>query len=673
MCGLAGTYAGSEADASRHYLLSMAGDLAHRGPDGTGLYLDGRFGMVNTRLAIIDLEGGDQPLADEHGRYWAMQNGEIYNYVELRADLVARGHRFRTSSDTEVLVHAYEEWGTDCLHHLNGEFAVAIWDRRRREVFLARDRFGVRPLFLSEAGGDLSFASEAKALLRHPRARRELDPLGLVDTFTLWSTLPDRTAFEGIRELPPGHYLIWGAGGARDERRWWDVTFAAHRAVQPEEELAEELRELLRDATRIRLRADVPVAAYLSGGIDSSLIVALAQELLGDDVTSFGVGFSDDRFDESAYQDLAARELGTRFTRITVGADDIAEALPRVVELSEKPTLRTAPAPLLSLSAAVREAGLKVVLTGEGADEIFAGYDTFREDKIRRFWARRPAERWRGMPLVRLNAYLGTDLERVAPFLLQFYGRGLTETDDPLYSHRIRFANIARGLRLFDPEVLGEAGRRGDPAARLAAGLPADFTSWTPLARAQYLEIRTVLQGYLLHTQGDRMLMGNSVEGRFPYLDHRVVDFAGWLPDRMKLKGLMEKHLLRRAAAPLLPAAIAGRRKHPYRAPIVNALVGERAPDYVGELLSTARIDGAGIFSAKEVGDLLRKCETATSVGETDEMALVGVVSTMLLHDRFVADPRPSHIASPNRVVIGSDVASPTSPTSLVSPLRGRA
>jgi asparagine synthase (glutamine-hydrolysing) len=314
------------------------------------------------------------------------------------------------------------------------------------------------------------------------------------------------------------------------------------------------------------------------------------------------------------------------------------------------------------------------VLTGEGADELFAGYDIFREDKIRRFWARHPAERWRGMPLVRLNAYLGTDLERVAPFLLQFYGRGLTETSDPLYSHRIRFANIARGLRLFDPEVLREAARRGDPTSRLEASLPSGSAGWSPLARAQYLEITTVLQGYLLHTQGDRMLMGHSVEGRFPYLDHRVADFAGRLPDTMKLRGLQEKHLLRRAGAPLLPRAITTRRKHPYRAPIAKALVGPHAPDYVGELVSARRIRDAGIFSAPEVGDLIRKFERATPVGETDEMTLVGVVSTMLLHDRFVADPSPARVATPNRVVIGSDVGpNSSSPTSLVSPLHGRA
>lgn len=623
MCGISGTYVASDEDASRELLLNMAGDLVHRGPDGVGLYLDGRFGMANTRLAVIDIAGGDQPLSDEHGRYWAMQNGEIYNYVELGAELAARGHVFRTSSDTEVLVHAYAEWGVDCLHRLNGDFAVAIWDRDRRELFLARDRFGVRPLFLSEAGGDLSFASEAKALLRHPKARRGVDPLGLVDAFSLLSSLPDRSALEGIRELPPGHYLVRGPDGVRAERRWWDIDFSPAETSRTQDDVADELRELLRDATRIRLRADVPVAAYLSGGIDSSLVVALARDVSGSDVASFGVGFSDARFDEGADQELAARELGTSLTRIVVGARDIGAALPAVIEHADRPTLRSAPAPLMLLSAAVRDADRKVVLTGEGADEIFAGYDIFREDKIRRLVARRP-------------------------------------TDDPLQSHRRRFAGLAGGLGLFDAEVLREAARRGDSVERLSRSLPDAFPTWSPLGRAQYLEIRTVLEGHLMHTHGDRMLMANSVEGRYPYLDHRVAELAAKLPDRMRLRGLHEKHILRRAGAPLLPEAIAARRKRPFRAPIVTALMGKDAPGYVGELLSASRIDESAIFSAEAVGDLVARCEaasaTSSGVGRADQLALMGVVTTMLLHERFVTDPRPARVAVPNRVVIGSEV-----------------
>ena len=474
MCGIAGIYARPGSEARQELLLTMAGELRHRGPDGTGLYVDGAFGMTNNRLAIVDLAGGDQPLSNEDGRYWVMQNGELYNYVELIDELESLGHRFATRSDTEVIAHAYEEWGPACLERMNGDFAFAVWDRRERELFLARDRFGIRPLFVAELGDDLVFASEAKAILRHPEARRELDPAGLVETFTTWCVSPDGSSFPGIRELAPAHYIVAGPEGIREERRWWDLRFSDAGDVSPAERvaLAEELDALLADATRLRLRADVPVAAYLSGGLDSSAIVALALEQMDETLYSFGIGFEDERFDESAYQDRLAGDQGLSLTRVTVGARDIAELLPRTIEMSEKPTLRTAPAPLLRLSRAVREAGLKVVTTGEGADELFAGYDVFRENKVRHFWAREPESTLRPLLLTRLNAFIGKDLKRSGAFLVGFYRKGLTETDDPLYSHRLRFANTSRLLGLLDGDVVAQAAGRGDPAERLEARLP---------------------------------------------------------------------------------------------------------------------------------------------------------------------------------------------------------
>ena len=403
----------------------MAGELRHRGPDGTGLLLDGRIGIAGARLAIVDLEGGDQPLSDERGRFWAMQNGEIYNYVELRSELSGLGHRFATASDTEVIAHSYEEWGPECLTRFNGDFALAVWDRERRELFLARDRFGVRPLFLAEYGGDICFASEGKALLRHPAAAREIDPVGVVDVFTTWSTLPDHSAFKGIRELPSAHYALIGPDGVVRQTRWWDMDFVPES--RPEAEVLEELEALLVDATRIRLRADVPVGAYLSGGLDSSAVAAIASRELDRELVAFGLGFTDERFDETGSQERIARELGVDFHRTVVDASAIAELLPRAVELGETPLLRTAPAPLLALSAAVRDAGLHVVLTGEGADELFAGYDIFREDKVRRFWAREPSSVLRPLLFQRLNRFLAADLTRARGFLPAFYGRGLLE------------------------------------------------------------------------------------------------------------------------------------------------------------------------------------------------------------------------------------------------------
>jgi len=641
----------------------MAGELRHRGPDGTGLYLDQEFGMVSTRLAIIDLAGGDQPLSDERGRYWVMQNGEIFNYPELQDELEALGHRFTTTSDTEVLAHAYEEWRAGCLDRLNGEFAFAVWDRETSELFLARDRFGVRPLFLLEVDGRLAFASEAKALLRVPAATRALDPVSIVQALTLWAMSPFRSTFPGIRELPPGHWLRVGPAGEREERRWWDLRFAAPHEMRTdsEGELADELTALLDDATRIRLRADVPVGTYLSGGLDSSAVTALAQRHTRHPVHAFAIGFTDPTFDETEYQNRVAQHLGTEVTRIIIDGPAIAELMPRVVLLSEKPTLRTAPAPLLKLSELVRASGYKVVLTGEGADEMFAGYDVFKLDKVRRFWARRPESQCRPQLLGRLYPYLAHDLGRAGRLLPNVFRAGLTDTGDLLYSHRLRFEHAGRALRFLDPDVLARARADGDPQDSVRSRLPAGFGEFGTLGRAQYIEIITFLTGYLLHSQGDRMLMGNSVEGRFPFLDHRVAEFAARLPDAAKLPGLREKHLLRRSVRTLLPAEVVRREKRPYRAPILRAFMGHGAPEYVQTLLEGARLREAGIFSPGAVAQLVQKCRRNADgfVSESDEMALVGVLSVMLLDEMFVRRPVLAAPVEPNRVVIGSAVLTP--------------
>jgi asparagine synthase (glutamine-hydrolysing) len=637
-------------------LLAMAGELAHRGPDGVGLYTDGRFGMVNTRLSIVDLAHGDQPISDESGRFWAMQNGEIYNHVELRRDLVALGHRFRTHCDTEVLAHAFAEWGPVCLHRLNGDFAVAIWDAQDRELFLGRDRFGVRPLYLAErANGDLVFASEIRAILRAPGIDRRLDPVGLVDCFVSWSTLPDRTAFCGVRELPPGTYMRARADGSRIEQAWWRVRFAedAEGCVRPEQELAHELRELLGDASRLRLRADVPVGVYLSGGLDSSLIAALSKQCVPEALRTFSLGFSDLRFDERTHQDRMAAWLGVTSERVEVSSDDIGHAFPTVVGLCERPLLRTSPVPLLNLSQTVRTSGLKVVLTGEGADELFGGYDIFKEAAVRRFWARRPESRTRPLLFQRLYPFLGNEFNRSGPFLHRYFGVGLSDTADPLYSHAVRFGAGERLLRFLHPEVLAAVDATGDFRSRLIARLPPEFPRWSPLSQAQSLEIESFLFGYLLHAQGDRMMMGHSVEGRFPYLDHRVAEFALRLPARMRLRGLREKHLLRAAAEPLLPPEITSRVKHPYRAPILRSFFGAARPHYVDALLDPGHVASTRLFRPDAVSKLVAKCRARAEqgVGESDEMALVGILSTLLLHEQAVEHPVLATPLAPTRRV----------------------
>lgn len=659
MCGIAGVFEREGVRAGRPLLEAMAGELRHRGPDGVGMYLDGRLGMVNTRLSIVDLSGGDQPIGNETGRFWVMQNGEIYNHPELRAELEAAGHVFTTHCDTEVLVHAYEQWGEGMLRRLIGAFAIAIWDREKSELFLARDRLGIRPLFLADCAGALLFASEAKALLRHEGMQRVLDPLAMLEVFTLWGAAPERSAFEGVRELAPGTWLRVGADGRRSEQCWWRLEFAERGGQRQEsaDVLKEELLALLTDATRLRLRADVPVGAYLSGGLDSSAIAALVRRETTQELRSFAVRFADRRFDEREHQDRMAAALGTQLQAVEISGRDVAEVFPEVIRLSEKPMFRTAPAPLLLLSRLARANGFKVVLTGEGADEMFAGYNIFKEAKIRRFWARQPQSQVRPQLLRKLYPYLGKDLGRTGSFLSAFFGRDLDRVDEPLFSHGIRYHNGERISRLFAPDLLERALSRGRPEELLIRRLPDGFDRFTPLARAQYLEIHTFLQGYLLHSQGDRMLMGNSVEGRFPFLDHRIAEFAARLPDRLRLCGLEEKHLLRRAVSPLLPAEIAQRQKRPYRAPILHAFLGPDAPGYVEDVLAPARVERTGLFSPSAVSRLLAKCRRGldAGVGETDEMGLVGVISSILLHDQFVDHPVLAAPLAPSRLVVGAE------------------
>ena len=659
MCGIAGMLERPGHEASRQVLLEMAGEIQHRGPDGTGVYLDGNLAMANTRLSIVDLQGGTQPMASEDGRYWIVHNGEVYNHIEVRAELEALGQRFVSHCDTEVVVQAYATWGADCLQRLNGAFAFAIWDTERRQLFIARDRLGIRPLFIAQPPGCLLFASEAKALLRHPAMSRALCPVGLLETFRLWATSPHRSALQGVRELSPGTYAYVAADGVVREHHFWDMRFNPDAAaVRSEGELSEALLSLLEDATRLRLRADVPVSAYLSGGLDSSAIAALTCRVSSAPRRFFALSFADERYDERIYQQQMARYLDTELTTVEVQAQDIAEAFPEVIRLAEKPMFRTAPAPMLLLSRKVRELGLKVVLTGEGADEIFAGYNLFREAKVRRFWAKQPDSKLRPRLLSTLYPYLARDLRSTGGFLAGFFAKGLQDVTDPLYSHRLRFGNGARVAGLLQRDVLAEAVADGEPEALLLARLPADFQRFGPLGQAQYLEIRTFMQGYLLHSQGDRMLMGNAVEGRFPFLDHRLAEFIADVPERLRIRGLQEKYLLRRAVSGLMPRDIGRRQKRPYRAPILQVFVGAEAPEYARTLLSEEHIRRVGIFNPERVRLLLGKCQRglARGVGENDEMALVAVLSTMLLHHQFVERPALAQAVSPLREVRGKRV-----------------
>ncbi len=629
MCGFAG-YVGSVPDADA-LLQRMTAALAHRGPDAQATFVADGAGLGHARLAIVGLDDGGQPMSDETGRLTIAFNGEIFNYVELRETLRARGRRLRTSSDTEVLLQLYDEMGEDCLALLNGDFAFAIWDRRRRRMVLARDRLGVRPLFHTTRGGTFHFASEIKALLEVPGVEAKLDPFALDQIFTLWAPLAPRTAFQDIHELEPATVMVVEPGRV-SQRRYWQLDFP-HRDAPPamanEAEAAEELGTLLADAVRLRLRADVPVGSYLSGGLDSSLVSALAAGMAPGRLKTFSVTFDSAEHDESAYQQQMAAALGTSHHALACRDGDIAGTFPEVVRFAERPLVRTAPAPLFQLSGLVRDSGLKVVLTGEGADEMFAGYDLFKEARIRRFCARRPASRIRPHLFRRLYPYMPGLQQQPVEYLAAFFGVNDTGPGDPLFSHRPRFRTTGAAKLFFSAE-LREALEGYDAAEELAGRLPEAFGGWHPLNQAQYLESRFLLPGYILSSQGDRMAMAHGIEGRFPFLDHRLVEFAARLPPAMKLKGLREKHVLREAARGLLPPAILERAKQPYRAPDSRAFVGEDAPAYVEDCLSEANVAAAGLFNARAVAKLHRKCRAQPVSGFRDNTAFVGILSTQL-------------------------------------------
>ncbi len=644
MCGIAGIVPlrDSALPPSREQLGAMVSALRHRGPEEAGAYLDERAGLAHARLSIIDLTTGSQPLSNEDGTIWITFNGEIFNYVELKAELESLGHRFRTKSDTEVIVHAWEAWSEAAFDRFNGQFAIALWNRPERTLVLARDLMGVRPIYICEHGGRVFFASEAKAIFAaEPSIIRALDPVGLDQVFTFWSTVPPQTVFAGVRELEPGHVETYSPAG-RTHR-----AFASHRfPVRGDgefkgtlEEAVEATREALGRATRLRmLRADVPVGSYLSGGLDSSLVAALAYRATSGRLQTFALRFEDPEFDETPYQRQLVERLGSEHHDVVISTSDIARVFPEVVWHTERPILRAAPAPLFILSRLVHDAGIKVVVTGEGADEVFAGYDLFREAKVRRFWARQPSSTCRPRLLERLYPYMARSPVSRPAMARQFFGQALDAWKSPGFGHGPRWRSTAALKRLFSADTRAAVDGRSI-TADLLASLPPEFADWSSLSQDQYLEMRTLLTGYILSSQGDRMMMAHSVEGRFPFLDRDVVALANALPAAYKLHVLDEKHVIKCVARDLVPDNIVARKKQPYRVPDASSFVGPHAPEWVAETVSPGLVREAGIFDPRGVEILWRKCAARTGdtpASNADNMALVGVLSTQLLYGRFI-------------------------------------
>lgn len=648
MCGICGTLnLNKNHKIDVNLLKRMALAIRHRGPDEFGIYKGGDIGLGHARLSIIDIEGGQQPIHNEDRTVWVVFNGEIFNYIELREDLLKKGHKFYTKTDTEALVHLYEEKGPGFLNELNGQFAFAIWDCKARRLMLARDRLGIRPLFYTTVDGSLLFASEIKSIFADRRVRREIDAYGLDQLFTFWAAMPPQSVFKNILELPPAHYLIAEKGGIT-VKRYWELDFYSYRegadAVN-EERLGEQLLDLLKDSIKLRLRADVPVACYLSGGLDSSLVTALAKKYFKNKLQTFSVNFSDRNFDEGNFQRLAAEHIGTEHKMITCDYASIGKIMPQVVWHAEKPLIRTAPAPLFLLSRLVRKNHIKVVLTGEGADEMLAGYDLFREAKIRRFWAKKPDSKLRPQLMRKLYSYIPNWPKTTSAFLEGFYRNHLLKTESKYYSHLPRWDVTSRIKTLFSKDIKG---RLADYKSeeRLESNLPARFSQWDELSQAQYIEIITLLSGNLLSSQGDRMMMANSVEGRFPFLDYRVVEFCAKLPPELKLKVMNEKYLLKKIAKPYLPEEIRSRKKQAYRAPESASFFNGKSNTYVDDLLSEENLKKTRYFNPALTAKLARKCKTADTnqLSAKDNMAITGVITTLLLDKLFLKNAQEGAI-----------------------------
>ncbi len=638
MCGIAGIVChDSQQRVSEDEVMRMVAQIDHRGPDGSGCYVKNNIGLGHARLSIIDLDGGKQPIHNEDGTVWVSFNGEIFNFVELKAELEKKGHQFYTLSDTEVIVHLYEEYGSAFVNHLNGQFSIALWDEPKRTLLLVRDRLGIVPLFYQQSSERLVFASEVKAILSTFNCSPTLNLSALDQLMTFWAPVSPVSLFEGINEVSPGEMLTV-QDGEISSRRYWDWEFpdaGGEYRGGSDEQLAEELHDLLIDATRIRLRSDVPVGAYLSGGLDSSVLVSIIHNHSDAHLRTFSIGFEESGLDEQSYQNELIQHLDADHSRIICSNQDVAENFVDTIWHTEAPVLRTAPVPMRLLSGLVRQQGYKVVLTGEGADEVLGGYDIFKETKIRQFWAKNSDSNFRAALLKRLYPYLDISKRQGQVYLKNFFGMGLEQPDLAYFSHLPRWTTTAKCKDFFSDNLKSKLTE--NPYDIMGNSLPKALPRWHYFNRAQYVEAKSLMGGYLLCSQGDRMLMANSVEGRFPFLDHRVIEFANSLHPKLKMKVLNEKFLLKKAMGRYLPSNIVKRYKQPYRAPDIAAFNhGGRLPGYVEELLSESTVKRFGYFDPKRTNLLVQKVKRGRAIGHKDNMAFVGILSTQIWHHLFI-------------------------------------
>ena len=631
MCGIAGAVdlKGTRA-FSRQRLLAMTGAIAHRGPDDEHVHLEPGVALGARRLSIIDLSGGRQPIGNEDGSVWVAFNGELFEYPELRRELLARGHHLATRCDTEAWVHLYEDLGEGLFEKARGQFAVALWDRTTRTMILGRDRVGICPLYYTQVGGWLLFGSEIKALLASGLVAARPDPRGVDYLFTFFCAGTTRTCFEGIASLPPGHYLRIRDGRVT-QHRYWDLDFpdaGAERRLEDPTPLIEELEALLEQAVERRLRSDVPVVSYISGGLDSTVVLGYCSRRRGAGIPAFTIGFDKAGPDERTHAAEAAAVLGSPLSTVTMDRAGLAATFPELIRASEGPVLDTSCAALLRLAQTVHQQGFKVALTGEGADEALAGYVWYKTQAIRDGLTRRIGH---GLPRLFRRLVMGS----VAG------GRPHLPPERAIGGVRPAQQDLYELISQAKPTVYSDAmwERLGDHSPYDDLDITNDRIGlWHPLNQSLYVGYKVMLAGLLMICKGDRIAMNASVETRYPFLDDDVIAFCAGIAPEYKLRGRTEKWILREVAARVLPNQIARRKKTMFRACMSGTFLGPDRPPWVDQLLSDESLRATGYFDPQAVARQRARqvrLPRITPARFVFDVALTCVVSTQLWHHLY--------------------------------------
>ncbi|MFC2040819.1 asparagine synthase (glutamine-hydrolyzing) [Chloroflexota bacterium] len=611
MCGICGVfnYTAINSEVTQDLIASLRDTMVHRGPDDCGVYIspDRGLGLGHRRLSIVDLSpAGRQPMCNEDGTVWIVHNGEIYNHQQLRKGLEAKGHVYKSHTDTETIIHLYEEKGIDCIHDLDGMFAFAVWDSRRKQIMLARDRVGKKPLYYTTQNGQLIFASEIKAILKHPQVKRNIDTTALYHYLTLFVTPSPMTLFQGINKLPPGHLMVCSEDGRIFQQQYWDAIVQAREEEYPEEYYIEEIRRLLSESIEKRMMSDVPFGVFLSGGIDSSTNVALMARLMNRPVDTFSVGFKDQpAYNELDYARQVANQFKTNHHEVIIDHRDLMDYIPSLVYHQDEPIADWVCVPLYFISKLARDNGTIVIQIGEGSDEIFFGYDGYVTylDIYHKYWkpyvrtprALRKAIYTLASPLTTLiNKGPGIkEILRCAAFDEELFWGGAIAFKETQKKQLLNNSTDWQGLNSFD--IIKQH------LARMDTQKPdADF-----MERMIYLELKHRLPELLL-MRVDKVSMSTSVEGRAPYLSPQLVEFAMSIPSKLRLKNGQTKYVLKKAVEGIIPDNIIYRRKQGFAAPVKEWLAGELGK-YISDSILNSRIRERRFFDYQYLGDMLKR------------------------------------------------------------------